>query len=239
MTNEQLPEGLQMAIRLIKDAEWADEATAKAKHAVNYEHAQRITLQHHACDQAQRIAELEAERDELALKHRSQHDADSAELRRVCAARDAARKERDELRARLAEIEGQEPVDAHVRLRLNQRSDWLRPEPTKDEPTPLERAKYLAGNWPKRYEMRLLYARPVPATPNGWRPIETAPKDGTAVLSLLAGSDVAHPVRWLDSDHKFANGAAGWHIVWDLSPVAQIDGPIYWMPIPAAPEAAR
>ena len=71
--------------------------------------AQRLTLQHHAADQAQRIAELEVERDELALRHRSQHDADSTELRRVCAARDAARKERDELRAQIdaqaAEIE--------------------------------------------------------------------------------------------------------------------------------------
>jgi len=111
------------------------------------EHAQRVTLQHHAVDQAQRIADLEAERDmlkrivgayspqkelfaaltqakesgrkarqerdELARGHRSQHDADSTELRRVCADRDAARKERDELRAQISACK------PHLRERLD------------------------------------------------------------------------------------------------------------------------
>lgn len=70
-----------------------------------------------------------------------------------------------------------------------------------------------------------------------WRPIATAPKDGTAVLALLDGSNVAHPVRWLDAGNKFAKGVAGWHVVWDLTPIAAHDGPIYWMPIPDAPAA--
>lgn len=70
-----------------------------------------------------------------------------------------------------------------------------------------------------------------------WKRMQTAPKDGTAVLALLEGSDVAHAVRWLPADDKFANGTAGWHIVLDLTPVAAHDGPRYWMPIPEDPEA--
>ena len=70
-----------------------------------------------------------------------------------------------------------------------------------------------------------------------WRRMQTAPQDGTAVLALLDGSDVAHAVRWLPADDKFANGTAGWHMVWDLTRVAPHDGPRYWMPIPEDPEA--
>jgi hypothetical protein len=76
--------------------------------------------------------------------------------------------ERDELRARLAEIDGQEPVDVQVRLN-NPSCTWQRPDTTRDEPTILARAQYLCSNWPKRYSMRLLYARPVPAIPEGWQ----------------------------------------------------------------------
>jgi hypothetical protein len=68
-----------------------------------------------------------------------------------------------------------------------------------------------------------------------WRQMQAAPKDGEAVMVLLAGSDVPHAARWLDAGHKFAVNGAGWHIVWDLSPVASCDGPRYWMPIPDSP----
>lgn len=70
-----------------------------------------------------------------------------------------------------------------------------------------------------------------------WKRMQTAPQDGTAVLALLDGADVAHAVRWLPADDKFAKGAAGWHMVWDLTRVAPHDGPRYWMPIPEDPEA--
>ena len=83
MSAEQLT-GLQLAVKLL--AQIGDDESDRAIAAV-----------HAACDLAQRVADLEAERDALAQQHRSQHDADSAELRQLCADRDAARKERDAL----------------------------------------------------------------------------------------------------------------------------------------------
>ena len=58
-----------------------------------------------------------------------------------------------------------------------------------------------------------------------WEPIETAPKDGTAVLALIEGSDIPQSVR-------YRNG--GWKICWDDYRIAGIDGPTHWMPIPSA-----
>ena len=132
MSTEQLP-GLQMAIALLAQIGDDDsDAAIAAVHDLADEHAQRLTLQHHACDQAQRIAdleawrdaevkrvtaylvseseaknaELEAERNEL-IDQRDRGDAQNdmllAELRQV-------NTERDELRARLAEIDAQEPA---------------------------------------------------------------------------------------------------------------------------------
>lgn len=195
MTTEQLT-GLQLAVKLLAQIgnDDSDRAIA-AVHDLADEHAQRLTLQHHASDQAQRIAELErhaanlvseseakipamqaafeerltldranrllvaknaeleAERNEL-IDQRDRGDAQNdmllAELRQVNTERDELRKEidcaeeaadvaacslvredsdgyecvssyiravtqqlvkeRDELRARLAVIEAQEPV---------------------------------------------------------------------------------------------------------------------------------
>ena len=91
--------GLQMAVRLL--AEIGDERSDAAIDAVHDLADERVTLQHHACDLAQRVADLEAERDEL-IDQRDRGDAQNdlllAELRQV-------NTERDALRARLAEIE--------------------------------------------------------------------------------------------------------------------------------------
>lgn len=91
------------------------------------EHAQRLMLQHHAADMAQRVADLEAERDEL--------------------------------RARLAEIEAQEPVR------------WV-------------------ANTQHSYCATKLYARPVPAIPDGWRlvPVEPTPE----MLTAAARASMQH-----------------------------------------------
>lgn len=80
-----------------------------------------------------------------------------------------------------------------------------------------------------------------------WQPIETAPKDGTAIL-LTNGKDVAEghwyfeeggttEHRDLDGryiDQTDSDGYDGW-LDWDGG--MQPD-PTHWMPLPAPPEAA-
>lgn len=61
-----------------------------------------------------------------------------------------------------ASVETQEPADVQVRVN-NPLCTWQRPDPTRDEPTPLARAQYLCDNWPKTYRMRLLYTLPEPS----------------------------------------------------------------------------
>ena len=61
---------------------------------------------------------------------------------------------------------------------------------------------------------------------NPWQPMKSAPRDGTAVLVLLDGSDIPHPVRWVDS---------GWRSSWDGYCFPPHDGPLCWMATPAAP----
>jgi hypothetical protein len=89
---EQLT-GLQIAVKLLAQIgnDDSDRAIA-AVHDLAEAHAQRLTLQHHAADQVWRIADLEVKCVTLKDLH------------------DAAADERDELRARLAELEGQEPI---------------------------------------------------------------------------------------------------------------------------------
>ena len=70
-----------------------------------------------------------------------------------------------------------------------------------------------------------------------WQPIKSAPKDGTAVLVLLDGSDVPHAVRWLDAgDSRCRDSTFGWHMTWDGYPVGERE-PRYWMACPDDPDA--
>ncbi len=62
-----------------------------------------------------------------------------------------------------------------------------------------------------------------------WQPIETAPKDGTAVLGKLIGSDIPIPVRMLHGN---------WVVSWDLHHLSEWDGPTHWMSLPNPPAIA-
>lgn len=79
----------------------------------------------------------------------------------------------------------------------------------------------------------------VDAVQSPWRPMKDAPKDGWAILVLLDGSDVPHAVRWLrgkDDPHATEETEGpGWHMTWDGTPIAEHDGPRYWMHCPDSP----
>lgn len=57
----------------------------------------------------------------------------------------------------------------------------------------------------------------------GWRTIDSAPKDGTAILGLITGSDLPHTIRFVRQK---------WLIAWDAYDLsAECDAPTHWMPL--------
>jgi septal ring factor EnvC (AmiA/AmiB activator) len=136
MTTEQLPEGLNMAVAHIEElrgiiaTRYADHTgevhpsrvrrTAmevascdEAIDAIRAEHQQRVTLQHRAADQAQRIAKLEAENSKFRawLAESNERAEDFAgRVLRLDDENEDLKAERDDLRARLDAMERQEPV---------------------------------------------------------------------------------------------------------------------------------
>lgn len=85
-----------------------------------------------------------------------------------------------------------------------------------------------------------LYASPPKQIPDGWKPIETVPKDGTQVIIKCSGGRVA--TAFYD-DKPFVG--EGWHVVvpflggvgsgTDTFIYFQEDMPTHWMPLPSAP----
>lgn len=78
---------------------------------------------------------------------------------------------------------------------------------------------------------------------SGWRPIETAPKDGTIIFSYwpgLSGAEAIQMVSWSDGYH-LETGAGDWVD----EPYQQSGGllagmgpnePTHWMPLPEGPK---
>lgn len=90
-------------------------------------------------------------------------------------------------------------------------------------------------------------------TDGGWRPIESAPKDGTAILgfghadwacgawtaeltaSLIRGGTLRRVImQWVEEDEEDESGH--WETVTD-NPYKDWVVPTYWMPLPPAPAA--
>lgn len=169
-----------------------------ARHAaIEAENAARVAAEQFAANQAQRIADLETKVATLKRLH------------------DAVVAERDELRARLDEIEVQEPVawatSSFMAFRTaGERSLGIFPGCT----TPL-------------------YARPVPAIQDGWQPIKDAPKDQVILLAFPRPNSrldrFVYEGRW-HADQETWTGVSGFLV---------LTGVTHWMPFPAAPEAAR
>lgn len=70
--------------------------------------------------------------------------------------------------------------------------------------------------------------QPQPVQPSPWQPIDTAPKDGTAILLKMDGSDCPNSARYFDQDDK-------WRLVWDDYIVTRADYPLHWMPLQPPP----
>lgn len=99
--------------------------------------------------------------------------------------------------------------------------------------------QHLGAVFNARFDAALAAHQPrAPLSP--WQPMKTAPKDGTTVLVLLDASDIPHSARWLSGpDDRRATEEttrAGWHLTWDGSPIAEHDGPRYWMHCPDDPD---
>lgn len=178
--NEQLPDGLQLAIQYCNIGTTQDRRNF-AEDAIRSEHAQRLTLQHHACDQAQRIADLERHAANLVAESEAKIPAMQAafeerltldranrllvkriaDLETKCVTlkelHDAAADERDALRARLAEIEAQEPVMWQARF---DDGGWQYCAKKHYDAVVADPSRW---NKTRKYEVRALYARPVPA----------------------------------------------------------------------------
>lgn len=72
--------------------------------------------------------------------------------------------------------------------------------------------------------LRPLYASP---PSEGWRPIETAPKDGTDILAC--DEDGQYVARWA----AYAGGNPRWRLWWNGDPN---DDLTHWQPLPAPPQ---
>jgi len=83
------------------------------------------------------------------------------------------------------------------------------------------------------------FSAAIDAIPHPWQRMTTAPKDGTAVLVLLCGSDIPNALRWLESCDDRGRETTGWHMTWDGHRITRADGLRYWMPIPEDPDAMR
>lgn len=86
-----------------------------------------------------------------------------------------------------------------------------------------------------------LYAAPQPALSAGWRPIETAPKDGTYLLLWEQYSTNPFVGCWAFGawtvSHEHVDAEGGWD---GANVVDALSMPItHWMPIPAPPTSAE
>lgn len=89
---------------------------------------------------------------------------------------------------------------------------------------------------------------------NGWRPIETAPKDGTVFQAIIPGHGADNVIMWLDGlIGPSGEDTGGWCFAEDQEPpdcwtdgvcwAVNEDGkpsvqPTHWAPLPPPPEAA-
>lgn len=78
-----------------------------------------------------------------------------------------------------------------------------------------------------------LYAHPLPEEREGWRDIESAPKDGSEVLVWDEHSHIISQAVWKDRHGHFLSG--GWQDAPYTGDSRRLARPTHWMPLPTAP----
>lgn len=73
--------------------------------------------------------------------------------------------------------------------------------------------------------------------PQGWQPIETAPKDGNVLLAFSDGRVTHGWYEVFEGDAQIDVSRAGWVIGCEGFPTK--DWPTHWMPLPAPPQRAE
>lgn len=284
MTDEQLPEWLQLAIHIAQQEclrnmtigapeAWNEEILA-AIDAIRDEYTKRVTLQRHATDQAQRIADLEEERDEVEEDRdelRNERDKHIARIDRLETKVDTIKRLHD---AAVDERDAAREVLRHIRYHANRHEldrTWLKVAddvlgtfraPRRDAVVLAEvhdvviaerdrlRAKLagIEGQEPVAYltddgkmlifadqvehagAMHPLYARPVPAIPDGWRlvPVEPTPE----MLTAAARASMQHLIDCINDPARAAE-------VGSEEMCKRTHGERYKSMLAAAPEAAK
>lgn len=86
-----------------------------------------------------------------------------------------------------------------------------------------------AGKWYECENCERQWGEPQPAAPpsepSGWRPIESAPKDGRSILIGWAGADMVFVSRWFKNAERWAMPSTS----------VALNPPTHWQPLPAAP----
>jgi len=82
----------------------------------------------------------------------------------------------------------------------------------------------------------MLAAAPPPPAGEGWRPIETAPRDGTWVDILTASSGRIADVRWVNEDPTYHLAMSGWKTR-ENDQRSRLEEAhfTHWMPLPPPP----
>ena len=70
----------------------------------------------------------------------------------------------------------------------------------------------------------------------GWRPIETAPKDGTEILLYCPEWDTPYLGAWGHAEDSILDGWMSPDVL-PLKWTELVESPTHWMPLPAPPES--
>jgi hypothetical protein len=91
-------------------------------------------------------------------------------------------------------------------------------------------------DYPRVYEIADAILELIKGAVPVWQPIETAPKDGTPILTYSGGCDdrEAYLVMWWSDDKAELCGFG-----WEAYEVGHMLSPNLWMPLPPAPASSQ